>query len=248
MSEETFYCANNHELAIQDGYCKECAVCAICKSPLTPAEYFQDLRTAARESDASAGIIVNPIFTHSACILEQSKPLLAVETVTIPRELFNHLNQCRLLIEPMKLGGMRDDEVLAAKTQEMDAGLQASYWISESAKTRTSEQHQEYLYQCLRRMETICAAASLALSKSRRVIELKLDQKVAAQNEEARRKRQEMEERPTPKTAAKIERKALTREEKAIQGFMKTLGCSEAEATEIYNSTIKKGQGEQINA
>lgn len=242
--EKVYICHNNHQLACRDGFCKECAVCYLCQKPLTPAEYFYDLRQAERDSDPAAGIIANPTFTHSSCELETARHLIVSESVTIPRRMFDLLNSCRLLIEPLEIGGMGKDESLSIKTQEADAARQSTYFISRSAIERNAEEHQEYLYTCLRRMETCCAVLSLAVSKSRRSTELNLDKKIAAQNLDARETRRKMESNPTPRTAAKTEKRQLSKQELALEKIQKLLGCSPQDALIVYsakNTPLKQG-------
>lgn len=240
----SLFCSFQHSLAIENGYCKECALCYLCHKTLSPAEYFFCLREAERDSDPDAGIISNPLFVHPSCFSEAERARLLSETVTIPRELFNKLNACRLLIEPMKIEGMKDSDVLQSKTQEQDAGVNATWFIHESAKERSSEDHQEYLYIVLRRMESCAAVLSLAVSKHRRSIELNLDKKVAKQNQDAREERQYHTKHKTPKTEARTERRQLSQEERAIERIQKLLGCTPDEAKIV----LGKKQGVSKNA
>lgn len=225
-------CFAGHQLSIKDGFCRQCAICNLCSKPLDPSEYFYALRQADRESEKD--FIVNPVFVHTTCFTESELSILTSETVTIPRALFNKLNACRLIFEPLILGGQGKDEILEIKTNENDAEIKTNDWIHESAKTKTADEHLEYLYFCLRRMESASAALSLAISKHRRSVELNLDKKYAEQAEQARKDRKKASENPTPRTREKVEtaqvKKAVTREEKAIASFMKVLGCTEAEA------------------
>lgn len=240
----SLFCSFSHPLSVEGGFCQECALCYLCHKTLSPAEYFFCLREAERDSDPDAGIISNPVFVHPSCFSEAERSTLASETVTIPRELFNKLNACRLLIEPLKIGGMKDEDVLQSKTQEQDAGVKATWFIHESAKSRSSEDHQEYLYSVLRRMESCAATLSLAVSKQRRSIELNLDKKVAKQNLEAREERQRHTSHKTPKTEARTERRQLSQEERAIERIQKLLSCTLEEAKIV----LGKKQGVSKNA
>lgn len=242
MEDKQYLCCNSHVLAIQDGYCLSCAICYICNKHLDPRDYFFCLREAARDSDPEAGIFSNPSFVHPSCFSDSEKAILASETLNIPKSLFNKLNARLLIMEPLEIGGMKDTDVLAAKTQEQDAYIKAKSFIHDSARLRTSEEHQEYLYTVLRRMESFCAALSLAVSKSRRSVELNLDKKIADQNQKAREERRQHENHKTPKTEARAEKKVQTAEDKKLQKMMNLLGCSEEEARTVLGPKLRGTQ------
>lgn len=244
MEDKQNLCRFSHVLAIRDGYCLTCATCYICHKQLNPQEYFFSLREADRGSDLEAGIINNPVFVHPSCFSEAEKAILASESLTIPKSLFNKLNARLLIMEPLEIGGMRDTDVLAAKTQEQDAYNKAQSFIYDSARIRNSEEHQEYIYTVLRRMESFCAALSLTVSKSRRATELNLDKKIADQNQKAREERRQSQEHKTPKTEARTERKVQTAEDKKLQKMMNLLGCTEAEARQVLGPKL----GGKVNA
>lgn len=250
MSEESKIipaCAFGHELAIVRGYCKQCAVCEICHKALTVTEYFQAVRESDRKSVSDKEGTYLPSFCHPACFTENEKTILNSQEITIPKSLFDKLNLCRQIMMPIEIDG----QVLSAKSQDVDADLRMTafangeigpppFYISDSAKLRSFEEHQEYLYLMLRKMESACAALSLVLSKGRRAIEVNLSKKDQEAFQEALHTEREKHSKKAPKATAKVEKKAVTRFDKAVASFVKILGISEDEAKEM----VRKKQPE----
>jgi hypothetical protein len=214
-------CRSGHPLATPGGYCPTCATCSLCKRPLTATEYHWTLEHTPESQE--------PTFRHPGCFSEIERLTLATEEVSIPRALFDKLNACRLLLEPLE-----DRNV---KTNEQDADLKVQRWIHESAQTKTYEKHSEYLYLVLRRMESACATLSLAVSKQRRVIEQELSEKDKQAHLEARTAAKAHRDL-APTTHKKVEKRKLTKEEKAVADLV-GLGLSEADARQCIQRNSK---------
>lgn len=175
-------------------------------------------------------------FRHPGCFKELELIELTQESVTISRAMFDKINACRLLQEPLRT----DTNV---KENEKDSDNRTHQWIATSAATEPYETHSQYLYVVLRRMESACATLSLVLSKSRKSIESELSAKdqeaQAAARLEARKRvkttkelekeRKEHADR-APHTHAVAEKRKLTKEEKGIEFLMTKFGMSEADA------------------
>lgn len=175
-------CRAGH-LNYSDLFCPECAICTTCKRGITQTEYQWCLRQADEfESE--------PEFQHPGCFKELERIALSNEEIPIPRSLFNKLNACRLLIEPI--------EDWSVRTNEVDAEYRTQRWIHQM--DLTTKEGSEACFIALRRMETISATLSLALSKSRRSISRGLEEKEMGKWQEV----QEARKAPkTPKTATK---------------------------------------------
>jgi hypothetical protein len=220
MSESPL-CRAGHSLQTPGGYCPTCATCSLCKRQLTVTEYHWTLEHCKEGQE--------PNFRHPGCFSEVERLLLASEEVSIPRALFDKLNACRLLLEPLE-----DRNV---KTNEQDADIRCQHWIHNSAQTRSYEDHSQYLYLVLRRAESICTTLSLAVSKQRRTIEQELSEKDKLAHLEARTTARAHRDL-APTTHKKVEKRKLTKEDKAIQALV-NLGLSEADARKSIQRTSK---------
>ncbi len=200
-------------------YCQECTKCEICHKPLNWKEVEYCERQFAQDENAT-----KPIFEHPSCFKAIEKTALAYADVTIPKALFDKLNACRLLIEP--------NMDLAKKTNEQDGDIQAQRFIHELAKERSYEEHREYLYMQLSKMESVCATFSLAISKYRRDIEDSLktkDKKRQAQADNERQAHSDKAPKTHGGTLIASEKKAQGKVNKATALLM-ALGYSEEEA------------------
>jgi hypothetical protein len=220
-SPTTPLCRAGHPLATPGGYCPTCATCQLCKRPLTATEYHWTLEHTPESQD--------PAFRHPGCFSEVERLTLATEEVSIPRALFDKLNACRLLLEPLE-----DRNV---KTNEQDADICMHRWIHESAKTKSYEEHSKYLVLVLIRMESACATLSLATNKQRRVIEQELSEKDKQAHLEARTAAKAHRDL-APTTHKKVDKRKLTKEEKAVAALV-ALGLSEADARQSIQRTSK---------
>lgn len=218
MSEttESPKCFYNHSIGTAGGYCKECAKCTICQKPLTSVEYSFCLRSAAARSE-------EPVFEHPGCFKEIDRLSLASESVTLTKAVFDKLNAARLLLTV--------DLSFNVKSHEVEGDYQASRWIHEM------NFEEQYLF--LRKMESVCATVSLALSKHRKDVEAKLDARDQEKYADARKVR-EIQKVAAPKLAARIEKKVRTKEEKAAESYAKAIGCTIEEATTIIQEMKAK--------
>ena len=209
-------CSAGHEVLRTSGFCKICAVCSICQKDLTVAEYEWCLRTNAKSED-------EPIFEHPGCLRQVEKEQLASETATVPRRILDKLNAYRLLLEPNMSWGIN--------TNQMDAQFSTQRFIHQSTP--------EEIVMMLARAEAMCAALSLATRKDRKPIEIRIKQKQTADFQEAAARRKES---ATPKTVAKVERKILSKEDKAVAVLLGLGTYTEEEAREEVNARSKRNQ------
>ena len=194
-----------HDIPLQGGYCSECAVCQFCHKKLSAPEYNWCLSVAAKYEQPIA-------FQHPGCFSEIERLSKSAESVTIPKAYFDKLNAARLLLEPIS--------ELNPKTNEIDAQLKARQFIHDMSL------EDKFLF--LKRMESISSECSLLLSKSRRDLENKFSERDKEKFVEARRQREAQKEL-APKTREKVEKKKLSKDEKAIE-YLMHLGLSREDA------------------
>lgn len=208
-------CPRGHEVLEGRSLCTVCATCQLCSCDMNISQYQWNLLQLERWI-ADGEKLETFLFCHPGCLTPAEKATLAAETVTIPLTLYNKLNAMRLLIEPIRIGG--EVENLSVKTNEQDADIKCQQIL---VGVKVEDQ-----FLMLRRLESACATISLSVSKVRKSIEIDLSKRDKARMADAVSHR---EAPKTPKVAAKVERKVLTKEDKAIAALM-ALGLSEVDA------------------
>lgn len=210
MIEGTRLCAANlHEISSGSGYCLTCAKCDLCLKQLTVAEYEWNLRNNAKNEGLPRRM------EHPACLRQEERLELASESVTVTRSTLDKLNAARLLIEPNMSWGI--------DTNQQDAQFAAQRLMHMMST--------EQVVVMLARLESVCAALTLATRKDRKPIEIRIKQKQAEDFKAANAARNAPK---VPKTTLKVEKRQLTKEDKAVQALM-NIGLSEEEARESVN-------------
>jgi hypothetical protein len=205
---------NLHQIPHPGGYCTDCARCAYCQRPLTVLEYQWCQSVAAKYEI--------PIeFKHPSCAAQLRGLDLASESVSIPKAYFDYLNAARLLIEPIP--------ELNPKTNSLDAELKTHQFIHEMKL--------DDIFLFVKRMESIASTGSLIIAKHRRELEAKFSEKDQQKFKEARAVRTAHEVK-APATRARVEKRILTKEEKAIAALT-ALGLSDAEARDSIRRKIQ---------
>ena len=232
MSETTTNpaCPQGHPVQLLGGFCRTCATCRICGKSMSVIEYEFCLRQAAKASTEET--TVQPTFEHPACFSEIDRLTIAAETAPVPKHVLDKLNAARLLIEPQLDRNIR--------TNEQDADIRGQQWIHESAQGRNHEEHQKYLVFVLRRLESLCATFSLAVSKQRRTIEESLNREEIEAFEVARQARA-VHAIKAPKTVAKKQTKEEKELANAVATLMRFTGITETAAlAQIQESKAKR--------
>lgn len=190
--------------------------CSVCGKQLTLVEY--DWCKSQNEKYST------DVWQHPRCFTAEELALIQSESVSVPRHIFDKANAARILFEPSP------DEI----THSIDhktIQTQTEYWLV--------GQSFEYTRAFVRKMESVASAARLILGR------LDREKNFSPEKEEAYWKRVEQERSihavKAPATAAKAEKKILSKEEKQVAAFIK-IGMSEADAREAAREAIEKGK------
>lgn len=218
-----------HEISLEGGFCRSCAVCKHCHKPLTVLEWEHCLRTAYKslkeDLETNPESSLHPTFQHQSCFSELERESLRNETITISKALFDKLNSARLLIDA--------NMDLSTKVNQEEAALLTVRWLHE----KTFEEQ----YVSLLRIESIASAMSLAVGKKRRDLETKLQSFDKERMEKVETYRQI--NTTEHKRKATKEQKTEKQANKAIQFLMDSAGLTKEEAEKsLTEMKTKKNQ------
>ena len=169
-TSSSYLCLAGHQIKSKDGYCKDCAICAVCQKPLEARDYAFALRTARLYNQ-------EPNFTHSHCFTAVEKQQLTDETTEIPKYVFDKLNELRMICLP------NESYDYNQTTHQEDARLRIDAWlnnrpgalpfITDFSKSRSADEFNEYIYMMAVKMRAAADSLELALGSKKRDVEIK---------------------------------------------------------------------------
>lgn len=222
-----------HEVDRAD-YCHFCAQCAVCHLPLTIEEYQWNLDRWGTILKSNPSEAPDAIFEHPHCLNPTESASLLTETSTIPQTVFDKVNASRLL--KSAVDNIREYSRLPITMLSIEDQIKH-----------------------LREIEKIAADVYATLRAKKRDIETDINELYNTRTETSRelkqREKAEAERvaslSPAPQTAARVEKKQLSKEEKAIQQLMQATGLNKEDATaqiaEAKSIAEKRGQRPTIN-